>query len=125
MGFKAIKRSLPVFSIGIVMKLTELSARQIRYYETHGLVIPQRTEGQTRLFSMNDIDKLLEIKEHLQQGLNLRMIKKMTKDKEMHHLSDHALREKIRHDLVNVNERQHRKEDILSRGDLARFYKNK
>lgn len=123
MGFKAIRRSLPVFSISIVMKLTELSARQIRYYETYELVTPQRTEGNTRLFSMNDIDKLLEIKEYLEKGYNLKMVKKIVEETTENHLSDHALREKIRHDLVNVNER--RREDILSRGDLSRFYKNK
>ena len=32
-----IRRSMPLFPIGIVMQLTELSARQIRYYEEHQL----------------------------------------------------------------------------------------
>jgi MerR family glutamine synthetase transcriptional repressor len=38
-----IRRSMPLFPIGIVMQLTELSARQIRYYEEHGLISPART----------------------------------------------------------------------------------
>ena len=37
MGEKELRRSLAVFPIGTVMKLTDLSARQIRYYEEQRL----------------------------------------------------------------------------------------
>lgn len=50
MSGSKIRRSMPLFPIGIVMKLTELSARQIRYYEEHGLISPARTDGNRRLF---------------------------------------------------------------------------
>jgi MerR family glutamine synthetase transcriptional repressor len=65
-----IRRNTPLFPIGIVMQLTELSARQIRYYEEHELVAPVRTEGNRRLFSFNDVDKLLEIRDLIEQGVN-------------------------------------------------------
>ena len=68
---------MPLFPIGIVMQLTELSARQIRYYEEHDLISPCRTEGNRRLFSFNDVDKLLEIKDLLEQGVNMAGIKKV------------------------------------------------
>ena len=42
---KEDRRSAPLFPIGIVMDLTQLSARQIRYYEEHNLVSPTRTKG--------------------------------------------------------------------------------
>jgi MerR family glutamine synthetase transcriptional repressor len=71
------RRSTPLFPIGIVMNLTQLSARQIRYYEEHDLISPVRTEGNRRLFSFNDVDKLLEIKDLLDQGLNLAGIKQV------------------------------------------------
>ena len=32
------RRNMPLFPIGIVMKLTDLTARQIRYYEEHQLI---------------------------------------------------------------------------------------
>ena len=35
---KELRRSLAVFPIGTVMKLTDLTARQIRYYEDQGLM---------------------------------------------------------------------------------------
>ena len=59
------------------MQLTELTARQIRYYEEHQLITPMRTEGNRRLFSLNDIDRLLEIKDLIEQGVNLAGIKKI------------------------------------------------
>ena len=40
MSGNKIRRSMPLFPIGIVMQLTELSARQIRYYEEHQLITP-------------------------------------------------------------------------------------
>ena len=50
MSGKEIRRSMPLFPIGTVMQLTELSARQIRYYEEHQLISPARTEGNQKTF---------------------------------------------------------------------------
>jgi len=72
-----IRRNMPLFSMGSVMKLTDLTARQIRYYEQHGLVSPERTEGNQRLFSFNDVETLLEIKSLIEKGINLAGIKQM------------------------------------------------
>ena len=79
---KEDRRSAPLFPIGIVMDLTRLSARQIRYYEEHNLIFPTRTKGNRRLFSFNDVDKLLEIKDLLDQGLNMAGIKQVLQMKE-------------------------------------------
>ncbi|MDH6365804.1 MerR family glutamine synthetase transcriptional repressor [Enterococcus sp. PF1-24] len=74
---KEIRRSMSVFPIGTVMKLTDLSARQIRYYEEQKLIHPERSDGNRRLFSLNDIDTLLEIKDYLSDGLNMAGIKRV------------------------------------------------
>mgnify|MGYP003620629836 FL=1 len=76
MGEKELRRSMSVFPIGTVMKLTDLSARQIRYYEEQGLLTPNRSEGNRRLYSLNDMDRLLEIRDFLEEGLNIVAIKK-------------------------------------------------
>ena len=47
---KELRRTLAVFPIGSVMKLTDLTARQIRYYEDQQLITPDRTEGNRRMF---------------------------------------------------------------------------
>lgn len=74
---KEFRRSLPVFPIGTMMMLTELSARQIRYYEDQGLITPERTATNRRLYSLNDVDRLLEIKDYLADGLTMVAIKKV------------------------------------------------
>jgi len=53
------RQSKPLFPIGVVQELTALSARQIRYYEEQGLIKPERTETKRRLYSFNDVDRLL------------------------------------------------------------------
>ena len=74
---KELRRSMSVFPIGTVMKLTDLTARQIRYYEEQGLIHPERSEGNRRMYSLNDIDVLLEIKDYLSDGLNMAGIKRV------------------------------------------------
>lgn len=74
---KELRRTLHVFPIGSVMKLTDLTARQIRYYEEQHLISPERTDGNRRLYSLNDIDVLLEIKEYLSEGLNMAGVKRL------------------------------------------------
>jgi len=130
---KNIRRSMPLFPISIVMQLTELSARQIRYYEEHELISPARTEGNKRIFSLNDIDRLLEIKEMLEQGINLAGIKKVfsVKEeaqikvseenqhaKEKRELTNEELRKLLRAELMHNN----RNRSSLRQGDMSRFF---
>ena len=69
------RRQLPLFSIGTVQKLTGLSARQIRYYEEHGLVFPARSEGKQRQFSFDDVERLMLIREWMDAGDNMATVK--------------------------------------------------
>lgn len=102
---KELRRSLAVFPIGTVMKLTDLTARQIRYYEEQDLIHPERSEGNRRMYSLNDIDVLLEIKDYLTEGLNMAGIKRVYEMKQLEKkaaiekkpLTDHDVR-RILHD---------------------------
>lgn len=71
------RRSNPLFPIGIVQDLTQLTGRQIRYYEEQGLISPSRTESKRRLYSFNDVERLLAIKDFIDQGFNLAAIRHM------------------------------------------------
>ena len=55
---RELRRSMAVFPIGAVMKLTDLTARQIRYYEDQDLIFPARNDGNRRMYSLNDMDVL-------------------------------------------------------------------
>jgi MerR family glutamine synthetase transcriptional repressor len=129
---KEIRRSMPLFPIGTVMQLTELTARQIRYYEEHQLISPARTEGNRRLYCLNDIDRLLEIKDLIDQGVNMAGIKQLFLVKEQQlnileqqtekakrELTDDQLTKLLRNELIHSG-RNNR--STLRQGDLSRFF---
>ncbi|GIO21848.1 MerR family transcriptional regulator [Oceanobacillus sp. J11TS1] len=126
------RRSMPLFSIGIVMKLTELTARQIRYYEANDLIAPERTKGNQRLFSFNDVDRLLQIKDLLDKGLNMAGIKLLLQEEEKEipeadskkkkapaNLSDKELRTILKNEL---NDAGRYGRASMRQGELARFF---
>lgn len=64
-----------IYPISVVMSMTNLTARQIRYYESHDLIKPARSKGNQRLYTPTDVENLLTIKNLLEKGLNLDGIK--------------------------------------------------
>ncbi|CAI2670605.1 MerR family transcriptional regulator [Apilactobacillus apinorum] len=107
---KDLRRSLSVLPIGTVMKLTSLTARQIRYYEEQGLVFPERNDGNRRMYSLNDIDVILEIKDYLDEGLNISKIQDIYKKRKetneqngtSKELSDQEARKILSDELLNI-----------------------
>ncbi|MFZ5827141.1 MAG: MerR family transcriptional regulator [Bacillota bacterium] len=65
----------PVYSMGVAERLTGLTARQIRYWEKHGLLAPSRTRGRQRMYSEADILRLKEIKRLMHEGMTLERVK--------------------------------------------------
>lgn len=70
-----------VITIGTVCELTGLSTRKIRYYEERGLVFPERTTSGNRKYSFNDIEMLMDIANHLEDGFRTFDIKQDQKKK--------------------------------------------
>jgi len=65
--------ALPVYPIRTVSKITGVSEGTLRAWEVrYGIITPARTPGGHRIFSDNDIDRVLEIKRMLHvDGLSL------------------------------------------------------
>ncbi|WP_321385459.1 MerR family transcriptional regulator [uncultured Enterococcus sp.] len=112
---KELRRSMSVFPIGTVMKLTDLSARQIRYYEEQDLIHPERSEGNRRMYSLNDIDTLLEIKDYLSDGLNMAGIKRVYTMK----LEEQKINGESGKPLTDEDVRKILYDEILSQGGLT------
>ncbi len=86
-----VRRNKGFFSISAVAKMFSIHQQTIRWYEEKGLITPKRSDGNTRLFAEEDIDKLEEViyLTH-EMGINLagvemilklkKQIKKMQKD---------------------------------------------
>jgi MerR family transcriptional regulator, heat shock protein HspR len=60
-----------VFMISVAAELAEMHPQTLRMYETRGLVSPQRSPKNTRLYSRRDVERLRRIQEMTAQGLNL------------------------------------------------------
>src|ERR1700688_348365 len=56
-----MKRKKGYFSISAVSKMFSIHQQTIRLYEKEGLITPKRSEGNTRLFSEEDVDRLEEV----------------------------------------------------------------
>ena len=56
-----VKRKEGFYSISAVARMFSVHQQTIRLYEKEGLITPKRSEGNTRLFSEEDIDRLEEI----------------------------------------------------------------
>jgi MerR family transcriptional regulator, heat shock protein HspR len=59
-----------LFGISVVTELTGVSQQTLRGYEDRGLITPHRTEGGTRRYSRDDIERIGEIAKLLETGLN-------------------------------------------------------
>lgn len=60
-----------IYGISVAAGLVGTGVQNLRVYERRGLVEPQRTEGGTRLYSDQDIERLRRIAMLLGEGLNL------------------------------------------------------
>jgi MerR family transcriptional regulator, heat shock protein HspR len=67
----ATGRTRGVFAISVAADMVAMQIQNLRVYERHGLVDPDRTAGGTRLYSLDDIDRLTRVRELLAEGLNL------------------------------------------------------
>ncbi|MCL4380455.1 MerR family transcriptional regulator [Candidatus Dependentiae bacterium] len=56
-----IKRKKGFFSISAVAEMFSVHQQTIRLYEKEGLLTPKRSEGNTRMFSEEDVNRLEEI----------------------------------------------------------------
>ena len=62
----------PVFSIRIAARLVGLHVQTLRYYERNGMVKPQRSRGNVRYYSEEDITMINNIKALIDDlGVNL------------------------------------------------------
>ena len=57
--------------IGVAAELAGVHPQTLRVYEAKGLVTPQRTSGNTRMYSQADIERLEFINELTNEGINL------------------------------------------------------
>ncbi|MEX2108963.1 MAG: helix-turn-helix transcriptional regulator [Solirubrobacterales bacterium] len=60
-----------VYVISVAAELAHMHPQTLRVYETRGLIAPQRSPKNTRLYSQRDVELLRRIQQLTAEGLNL------------------------------------------------------
>jgi MerR family transcriptional regulator, heat shock protein HspR len=60
-----------VFMISVAAELAHMHPQTLRMYEARGLIEPQRSPKNTRLYSQRDVERLRHIQRLTSDGLNL------------------------------------------------------
>ena len=60
-----------VYGISVAADLVGMGVQTLRLYEARGLIQPARTDGGTRRYSADDLDRLRRIAQLLDAGINL------------------------------------------------------
>ena len=103
----------PVYMIGIAAELAGVHPQTLRIYERKRLVEPQRTSGNTRLYSEADIERLRLIQQLTQEeGINLAGVVRI--------LEAEDERERLQHELEELRqEMRAMKRDAMQQELLA------
>ena len=60
-----------VYGISVASELSGIDPQTLRLYERRGLLTPARTDGGTRRYSDDDLDRLQRITDLVAQGVNI------------------------------------------------------
>lgn len=68
----------PVLTVSVAARLAGMHPQTLRQYDRLGIVVPQRTHGRGRRYSVRDVDLLREVQRLSQEeGVNLAGIKRI------------------------------------------------
>jgi MerR family transcriptional regulator/heat shock protein HspR len=67
----SIDETRGVFMISVAAELAHMHPQTLRVYEARGLIEPQRSPKNTRLYSQRDVELLRRIHQLTAEGLNL------------------------------------------------------
>ena len=68
---ESVASTRAVYGISVASELSGFPVQTLRLYEARGLVAPHRSDGGTRRYSSDDLDRLNQISDLVDQGLNI------------------------------------------------------
>jgi MerR family transcriptional regulator/heat shock protein HspR len=80
-----------LFSISVAAEVTGVNPQMLRVYEQKGLLEPHRTEGGTRRYSGEELDRIAEITTLLAAGLNLAGVEQVFRLRAENHRLQHEV----------------------------------
>ena len=120
------ERNKPLYMISVAADLAGLHPQTLRIYEAKGLVSPQRTSGNTRMYSQADVDRLELIGRLTDEGINLAGVMRILDQKErMREIQAEAdkLREEVErlHDAMHELEMRQTIATLMNKPDHSRL----
>lgn len=102
-------RDRPLYMISVAADLAGLHPQTLRIYEAKGLVSPQRTSGNTRMYSQADVDRVELISQLTEEGINLAgVVRILDQQERIARLEEEA--EKMRKEFKRVSDKLHEME---------------
>lgn len=99
-------RNKPLYMISVAADLAGLHPQTLRIYEAKGLVSPQRTSGNTRMYSQADVDRLELIGRLTDEGINLAGVMRILDQRErMREIQAEA--DRLREEVEHLHEAMH------------------
>ncbi len=92
--------------ISVAADLAGLHPQTLRIYESKGLVTPQRTSGNTRMYSQADVERLELITRLTDEGINLAGVVRILDMKERMAKQEQEM-EELRRELADAKEKLH------------------
>ena len=119
-------RNKPLYMISVAADLAGLHPQTLRIYEAKGLVSPQRTSGNTRMYSQADVDRLELIGRLTDEGINLAGVMRILDQRErMREMQEEA--DRLREEVERLHEAMHELElrrtitPLMSRPDHSKL----
>ena len=117
-------RERAVYIISVAAELAGVHPQTLRIYERKGLVSPQRTSGNTRRYSDEDIERLQAIGALTEEGVNLAGVKRIIElqaELERLHRQMDDLREQLERRRAIAMPGRRTGEDIVPLRTVVRF----
>lgn len=90
--------SIPKYSIAVASELSGVPQQQLRRMEESGLIAPQRTGGNTRRYSDDDLTQIAEVGDLANEGINaagVRYIQQLRMELEALQSENETLRQQL------------------------------
>ena len=99
-------RNKPLYMISVAADLAGFHPQTLRIYEAKGLVSPQRTSGNTRMYSQADVERLELIGRLTDEGINLAGVMRILDQRErMREIQAEA--DRLREEIERLHESMH------------------
>lgn len=67
----AVAGAMGVYGISVAAELSGIGVQTLRLYERRGLITPTRTDGGTRRYSTDDLERIRRIGQLVADGINI------------------------------------------------------